>query len=118
MYVKAGFAYDPARDAYLCPKNLTTSTCARKTGAGRPHQNCPVRHRCTDGKERQITRWEYEHLDDAMRESLGREADPKNVRSCTVEHPFGTLKARVRHTQFLTRGLKNVRTETALNVLA
>ena len=35
-----------------------------------------------------------------------------------VEHPFGTLKAWMGHTHFLTRRLKNVRTEMALNVLA
>ncbi|PTW47765.1 DDE family transposase [Rhodovulum kholense] len=39
-------------------------------------------------------------------------------RRCTVEHPFGTLKARMGHTHFLTRRLKNVRSEMALNVLA
>lgn len=40
------------------------------------------------------------------------------LRRCTVEHPFGTLKAWMGHTHFLTRRLKNVRTEMALNVLA
>ncbi len=40
------------------------------------------------------------------------------LRRCTVEHPFGTLKAWVGYTYFLTRRLKNVRTEMALNVLA
>ncbi|MBR9763013.1 MAG: IS5/IS1182 family transposase, partial [Rhodobacteraceae bacterium] len=34
------------------------------------------------------------------------------------EHPFGTLKAWMGHTHFLTRRLKNVGTEMALNVLA
>ena len=40
------------------------------------------------------------------------------LRRCTVEHPFGTIKAWMGHTHFLTRRLKNVRTEMALNVLA
>ncbi|OJY33283.1 MAG: hypothetical protein BGP11_20510 [Rhodobacterales bacterium 65-51] len=40
------------------------------------------------------------------------------VRSGTVEHPFGTIKAWMGATHFLTRRLRNVRTEMALNVLA
>lgn len=40
------------------------------------------------------------------------------LRRCTVEHPFGTIKAWMGATYFLTRRLKNVRTEMALNVLA
>jgi len=36
----------------------------------------------------------------------------------TVEHPFGTIKARMRATHFLMKRLKNVRTEMALSVLA
>ncbi|MFV0644773.1 MAG: IS5/IS1182 family transposase, partial [Sphingomonadaceae bacterium] len=34
------------------------------------------------------------------------------------EHPFGTIKAWMGATHFLTRRLRNVRTEMALNVLA
>ena len=40
------------------------------------------------------------------------------IRRSTVEHPFGTIKAWMGHTHFLTRRLMNVRTEMALNVLA
>lgn len=40
------------------------------------------------------------------------------TRRSTVEHPFGTIKAWMGHTHFLTRRLGNVRTEMALNVLA
>ncbi len=36
----------------------------------------------------------------------------------TVEHPFGTIKARMGATHFLMKRLKNVRTEMALSVLA
>ena len=40
------------------------------------------------------------------------------VRRQTVEHPFGTLKAWMGATHFLTRTLKRVRTEMSLQVLA
>ena len=43
---------------------------------------------------------------------------PMMIRRSTVEHPFGTIKAWMGHTHFLTRRLPNVRTEMALNVLA
>jgi Transposase DDE domain len=40
------------------------------------------------------------------------------VRRQTVEHPFGTLKAWMGATHFLTRTLDKVRTEMSLLVLA
>jgi transposase len=46
--------------------------------------------------------------------------DPQAMRQRreTVEHPFGTIKARMGATHFLMKRLKNVRTEIALSVLA
>jgi len=40
------------------------------------------------------------------------------IRRQTVEHPFGTLKAWMGATHFLTKQLKNVSTEMSLHVLA
>lgn len=80
--------------------------------------HCPLQPRCTAGKERRITGWEYEHLVDEMRDRLRHDPDPMTLRRCTVEHPFGPIKAGMGATHFLTRRLKNVRTEMALNVLA
>jgi hypothetical protein len=40
------------------------------------------------------------------------------VRRQTVEHPFGTLKAWMGATHFLTRTIDKVRTEMSLHVLA
>ena len=46
-------------------------------------------------------------------------ADPSLMvtRRCTVEHPFGTIK-RMSGGRFLTRGLKAVKAEAALSILA
>jgi transposase len=44
--------------------------------------------------------------------------DSMRIRRQTVEHPFGTLKAWMGSTHFLTRTLKNVSTEMSLHVLA
>ena len=71
-----------------------------------------------NGKERRITRWEHEHLIDEEIERVERDPDLMRTRRCTVEHPFGTLKSWVGTTHFLTKVLKNVGTEMALNVLA
>ena len=126
MYVKADFAYDAERDVYVCPagEELIYRYTREERGLHvrrywiNECQTCPVQRGCTNGTERRITRWEHEDLVDAARERLGRDPDPMTLRRCTVEHPFGTIKAWMGHTHFLTRRLKNVRSEMALNVLA
>jgi hypothetical protein len=56
--------------------------------------NCALKSQCTTGPERRITRWENELLE-AVQQHL--DANPKAMRQRreTVEHPFGTLKARM-----------------------
>jgi hypothetical protein len=49
---------------------------------------------------------------------LDRMPEAMGVRRQTVEHPFGTLKAWMGATHFLTRTLDKVRTEMSLHVLA
>ncbi len=53
-----------------------------------------------------------------MQARLQGPSDPMTVRRSTVEHPFGTIKSWMGATHFLTRGLRHVKTEMALNVLA
>ena len=103
--MKVDFKYDPERDAYICPtgdartyrytreedgllvKRYWTNECG---GCGRL-RGCPVRSRFTTGTERRVTRWEYEHLVDEMRDRLRSATDPMTLRRSTVEHPFGTI---------------------------
>ena len=54
---------------------------------------------------------------DGLAVRLELAADAMRVRRQTVEHPFGTLKAWMGATHFLTRTLKRVRTEMSLQVL-
>ena len=49
---------------------------------------------------------------------LDQAPDSMRIRRQTVEHPFGTLKAWMGATHFLTKKLKNVSTEMSLHVLA
>ena len=81
-------------------------------------QNCSIKERCTTGKERRVTRWEHEHLLDDVQRRLDNNPKAMRVRRETVEHPFGTIKMRMGATHFLMKRLRNVKTETALNVLA
>ena len=65
-----------------------------------------------------MRRWEHERVLESMAEELRRMPDAMRVRAQTVEHPFGTLKLWMGTTHFLTKRLKNVRTEMNLHVLA
>ena len=126
MYVKADFAYDKAADVYRCPagNTLPYRYTTEENGLQLQRywtndcQNCPVKARCTTGKERRITRWEHEHLVDEMRDRMSKSPEFMRLRRCTVEHPFGTIKAWMGATHFQMRRLRNVRTEMALHVLA
>jgi hypothetical protein len=53
-----------------------------------------------------------------MQQRLSERPDMARVRRQTVEHAFGTLKAWMGATHFLTRTLPKVRTEMSLHVLA
>ena len=53
-----------------------------------------------------------------MQDRLDRKPDAMKLRRQTVEHPFGTLKAWMGSTHFLTKRLPRVSTEMSLHVLA
>jgi Transposase DDE domain len=72
----------------------------------------------TTGSERRISCWDREGLVSEMDSRLGRDPGYMTLRRCTVEHPFGTIKAWMGGTHVLTRRLKNARIKMALNVLA
>lgn len=126
LYVKADFIYDPDADVYRCPAGEALSYRSTveqqglrmRTYRTAACRTCPLRGRCTKGKERRIKRWEHEHLVEAADARRRGPSAPMVTRRSTVEHPFGTIKAWMGHTHFLTRRLGNVGTEMALNVLA
>lgn len=126
MYVKLDFAYDTDADVYRCPAGETLTYRYTTEEAGLVVRRywtsvcltCPLKARCTTGRERRITRWEHEHLIDAMRDRMSRDPALMGLRRSTVEHPFGTIKAWMGATHFRMRRLGNVRTEMAFHVLA
>jgi hypothetical protein len=123
---KHDFAYLAKQDVYRCPAGqllaywLTTVDGERtiRRYATKACGSRPLKARCTTAKNRIISRWEHEHvMEDAQRRL---DADPQAMRRRreTVEHPFGTMKARMGATHFLTKTLPKVAAEMALSVLA
>jgi len=123
---KQDFIYLAKADEYRCPagQRLTWHYSTVEDGM-RLHcywttacPSCPLKQQCTTGTERRVKRWEHEAVLDTMQERLDRDPDKMRVRRKTVEHPFGTLKAWMGATHFLTKTLARVRTEMSLHVLA
>ena len=81
-------------------------------------QGCAIKDRCTTGKERRITRWENEHIVEAVQQRLDEHPEKMRQRRKTVEHPFGTIKFWMGSTNFQMKTLKRVGTEMALHVPA
>jgi transposase len=124
---KQDFVYLPEQDAYRCPAGETMKWWFNRideNGKLLRHYwttkcpDCPIKAQCTPAKMRRITRWEHEGVLDAMQRRLDQRPDAMRVRRQTAEHPFGTLKAWMGATHFLTRTLKRVSTEMSLHVLA
>ena len=123
---KQDFRYVAEENVYICPAGerlahhftneehglvlhrYWTNTC----------QSCPIKPSCTTSKERRITRWEHEQVLEAVQRRLDEHPEKMRQRRETVEHPFGTIKARMGATHFLMKTLPRVATEMALHVLA
>jgi transposase len=122
---KQDFVYLPSDDAYHCPagEKLQYYFTAEENGQQMRRywtnacRTCPIKAQCTTAEQRRITRWEHEHVVEAVQERLDKNPDAMRVRRSTVEHPFGTLKMRMGATHFLMKTLPKVAAEMALNVL-
>ena len=126
-FAKADFVYKPEEDVYICPagETLTYRFSGEEKGVVQRRywttacHTCPIKDRCTPGKEqRRVTRWEHEHLLEAMQRRLDENPEKMRVRRETSEHPFGTIKSWMGATHFQMRTLPKVATEMALHVLA
>ncbi len=124
---KQDFAYLPEQDAYRCPSgallpyhysNVEHGMTLRRYWSTASCLACSIKRQCTPSKERRITRWEHEHLVDEVQQRLDANPEAMRTRRETVEHPFGTIKARMGATHFLMKRLTNVAAEMALHVLA
>jgi hypothetical protein len=90
----------------------------RACGASQPGSDCPSGSAGGGRPERRITRWKHEHLLETVQQRLDENPEAMRRRRETVEHPFGTMKARMGATHFLIKTLPKVAAEMALSVLA
>jgi len=123
---KQDFRYMAEEDIYVCPagERLTYHYTNEENGLvlrrywTNACQSCAIKQSCTTGKERRVTRWEHENLLEAVQRRLDEHPEKMRQRRETVEHPFGTIKARMGATHFLMKTLPRVAAEMALHVLA
>jgi transposase len=123
---KQDFRYVAGEDVYICPagERLAYHYTNEENGLvlhrywTNACQSCPIKHSCTTAKERRITRWEHEPILEAVQRRLDENPKAMRQRREMVEHPFGTIKARMGATHFLMKTLPRVAGEMALHVLA
>ena len=123
---KQDFVYLPEEDVYRCPAGeiLKYYFTAEEHGQRLRRywtnacRTCELKSRCTKAPQRRITRWEHEEVLEGVQKRLDENPDAMRVRREVVEHPFGTIKARMGATHFLMKRLPRVATEMALHVLA
>src|SRR5262249_8876622 len=80
--------------------------------------SCVIKDKCTTGKERRIRRWEHEDILERVQKRLDDDPGKIPLRSKTVEHPFGTIKAWMGATPFKMKTLKHGATVMAMHVPA
>jgi transposase len=126
LFDKRDFVYDAKTDEYRCPAGkIAIYRFTSEEGGKTLHKywssdcpQCPMKSRCTTSKYRRIARWEHEDVLDVVQERLDGAPEAMRLRRQTVEHVFGTLKAWMGSSHFLTRTLPRVQTEMSLQVLA
>src|SRR5208282_638506 len=99
---KQDFRYMAGEDLYICPagESLTCRYTNEEHGLvlrrywTNACPSCAIKHSCTPSKERRITCWGHEHVLEAVQRRLDEHPEKMRQRRQTVEHPFGTIKAR------------------------
>jgi len=128
LFTKEAFTYCAQRDAYRCPAGQWLSPCTQTEVNGRTMryygnwqacQGCPLREQCTSSKQgRRIMRTPEEERVDAMARRLRERPELMEQRKEVVEHPYGMVKRWWDCSYFLLKGLRKVRGEFSLMVLA
>jgi transposase len=125
-FAKQDFRYVADENVYVCPAGERLAKYYKVEEHGlilhrywtNACRDCAIKSKCTTGKDRKITRWEHEHVVEAVQRRLDEHPEKMRQRRETVEHPFGTIKARMGATHFLMKTLPRVAGEMALHVLA
>ncbi len=93
---KQDFVYDPAEGVYRCPAGEKLTYRYTNVEEGKTMRRywtnacpkCPLKAKCTTGKERRIPRWEHEHVLEAAQKRLDENPQAMRTRRETVEHPY------------------------------
>jgi len=91
LFSKRDFIYHPEDDEYECPAGerlIYRCTSAEKGQAVHKYwssacPSCPIKTRCTTGKNRRVSRWEHEHVLEALEQRLDAEPGRMRVRRTT-----------------------------------
>jgi hypothetical protein len=120
------FRYIAEEDEYECPAGERLIYRFTREEGGKKIRRywasacvrCPIKSQCTPSNYRRVSRWEHEAVVESAEARLADHPEAMRIRRATVEHPFGTLKAWMGSTHFLTKTLDRVSTEMSLHVLA
>jgi transposase len=126
QFDRSAFRYIEADDEYQCPAGERLIYRFTRTEANKEIRrywssactSCAIKAQCTDGTYRRVSRWVHADVLERAQARLDRRPELMTIRRSTVEHPFGTLKAWMGSTHFLTRTIPKVSTEMSLQVLA
>jgi hypothetical protein len=130
VFHKSSFQYDSATDTYRCPAGqvLIFLKSAEATQTKRAYRlfgtdacgSCPLRTQCTKTAKRRIQRHPEDTARDALRMVMQQRqvADIFRQRQTMVEPVFSYLRGQQGLTRFRRKGLRAVRREFALHVLA
>ena len=113
QFDRDAFHYIAQDDEYECPaglrlvRHMTTQQDGKNIHSywTSKCRMCAIKAQCTSGVHRKMTRWEHEAVLETAQSRLDRSPDAMRIRRSTVEHPFGTLKAWMGSTHFLTKTL-------------
>ena len=102
---KQDFRYLAAEDAYVCPagQRLAYSFTAEDRGLvlrryrTNACQSCAIKHSCTTGKERLISRWEHETVLETVQARLDQHPEKMTMRRQTPLAPDHVLMANGRY---------------------
>ncbi len=126
QFDRSEFHYIEKDDEYVCPAGERLIFRFTRMESGKELRRywssacpaCPIHAQCTTGKNRRVSRWVHEEVIERAATRLAAKPDAMQIRRATVEHPYGTLKAWMGSTHFLTKTLDHVSTEMSLHVLA
>jgi len=129
LFTKNDFVFEPEHNRYRCPageylphryNRFEDKLYVSVYWASDPIcRACALKPQCTSNRQtRRVRRWEHEEIIDAGEARLEEAPEMMQLRRQTVEHPFGTLKAWMGATHFLTKTLPRVSGEMSLHVLA